>query len=349
MIAFHTAAYLDHLKKKTVREFDYEQAMRTGDWQRWQRDFRKRLKELLGLTFMEAAAGWRETGESRLVEKKQCDGYTMEKRYLATEPGIEIPFYLLLPAVGNQPFPVVLTPHGHNRRGKEVYTGNYETEAEAMEALEGERDIALQAVREGYAVIAPDVRGFWEMSRIEELTNGQGSSCDELQRMAMMYGRTLIGERVHDIGKLIDYAESRPELDSSKIVITGNSGGGTVSLFAAAIDERIRIAMPGSYFCTFFDSVVSLHHCACNIVPGIMQIAEMYDIAGLIAPRPFLAINGVRDPIFPFEAAQEAFAHVKRIYTAMGHQDRCELYAGQGEHRYYKERAWSFVKEHLKR
>src|SRR5690606_24148097 len=152
--------------------------------------------------------------------------------------------------------PLVLTPHGHGRRGKEVYVGNFETEEERQEALNGERDVALQAVSEGYAVIAMDVRGFWEMSREEEFSQEKTCSCDELQKRAFMFGRTLIGERVHDMGRLIDYAATRPEIDTSRIAITGNSGGGTVSLFTAALDERIKVCAPGSYFNTFRGSLM---------------------------------------------------------------------------------------------
>jgi len=168
----------------------------------------------------------------------------------------------------------VLTPHGHGRRGKEVYVGNFEDEDEQQRALEGDRDIAVQAVTAGYATIAPDVRGFWEMARAEELVDKKNNSCAELQKRALMFGRTLIGERVHDMGRLIDYAATRPELDTSRVVITGNSGGGTVSLFATACDERISVAVPGSYFCTFVASIVSVYHCPCNIVPGIMGLAR---------------------------------------------------------------------------
>lgn len=165
----------------------------------------------------------------------------------------------------------------------------------------------------------------------------------------MMFGRTLIGERVHDMGRLIDYATTRSEIDTEKIIITGNSGGGTVSLFTAALDERISIAAPGSYFCTFVDSVVQIDHCPCNIVPGIMQAGEMHDVVGLIAPRPVLFVNGEKDEIFPMDATRTAFSHVQKIYQKMGHPDLCELYVGDGGHRYFKDPVWPFVKKHLGR
>ncbi|MDF2721368.1 MAG: hypothetical protein K0Q59_1043 [Paenibacillus sp.] len=345
MIVFDTKSYLDNLDALPGKRLDYTTAEASGDWQGWQSRLREALKEKLGMHRIQADGV---PLAPRLEASSAHEGYTLEKRYITTEPGVEIPFYLLLPTTaGNGPFPLVITPHGHGRRGKEVYVGNFEDDKERSDSLAGDRDIALQAVSEGYAVIAPDVRGFWEMSRAQEFDKKQNNSCTELQRSAMMYGRTLIGERVHDMGRLIDYAATRSEIDTSRIVITGNSGGGTVSLFAAAIDERISISIPGSYFCTFKRSIVSLSHCACNLVPGILELGEMYDVAGLIAPRPFLAVNGKDDRIYPVEGAREAFAHLQRIYAAMGQPDNCELFVGHEGHRYYKDRVWSFVKEHL--
>jgi predicted esterase len=192
------------------------------------------------------------------------------------------------------------------------------------------------------------MRGFASLRRQEEIEADQTSSCRTLQMHAMLFGRTLIGERVWDIGRLIDYAETREVIDSKRIIITGNSGGGTVSLFAAACDERISIAVPSSYFCTFEHSIGSIHHCACNYVPGIMAAAEMYDVAGLIAPRPFLAVAGRHDPIFPYEGVKIAFAHLKNVYETAGVAERCQLYIGEGGHRYYKDGVWPFVHQALR-
>lgn len=344
MIRFDTKSYLDNLDALPGKRFDYRTALASGDWNGWQSQLRNALKEKLG---MHRIVVDDLPLHPRLEHTQTFESYTMEKLYITTEPGVEIPFYLLLPTTGSGPVPLVITPHGHGRRGKEVYVGSFEDEKERKESLEGDRDIALQAVMEGYAVIAPDVRGFWEMARSEEMDKKLNNSCAELQRSAMMYGRTLIGERVHDMGRLIDYAETRAEIDTKRIVITGNSGGGTVSLFAAAMDDRISMSIPGSYFCTFKRSIVSLSHCSCNLVPGILELGEMYDVAGLIAPRPILIVNGVDDRIYPIEGAREAFANLQQIYEAMGHPERCELYVGNGGHRYYKERVWSFVKEYL--
>ena len=309
----------------------------------WQASFRPALRRALGLDVI--AQRGRCPLDPQRQSQETLDDHVRELWTIESEPGFRLPFYLLRPLQQDGPRPVVLTPHGHGKRGKATYVGLVGDEEDAAKINEGERDIALQAVREGYVAIAPDMRGFGPLRTAADIERDAGNSCDTLQKKALLFGRTLIGERVWDIGRLIDYAATRREADISRIMITGNSGGGTISLFAAACDERISLAAPGSYFCTFADSIGSIHHCPCNFVPGIMSMGEMYDVAGLIAPRPFLAVNGVEDPIFPIDATRRAHGELRRIYAAAGAEPWCRLYEGDGGHRYYKADVWPFAAE----
>ena len=210
---------------------------------------------------------------------------------------------------------------------------------------EGERDIAVQAVEQGYLVIAPTTRAFGETRAAADKAKNATSSC-RLQLMHdLLVGRTPISDRVWDMSRLIDWAIAHQGVDAARIAITGNSGGGTVSLFAAACDTRISVSVPGSYFNTFAASLGSIPHCDCNYVPGILRLGEMQDVAGLIAPRHFLAVTGRDDPIFPIAHTEAAFAQLAKVYQALAVRERCELYVGDGGHRYYKERVWSFVAE----
>src|SRR4029079_11288623 len=110
------------------------------------------------------------------------------------------------------------------------------------------------------------------------------------------------------------YIAPRPELDASRVGCMCISGGGTATLFTAALEPRIKVAMVSGYLNTFRDSVGSLAHCVDNYVPGILNWAEMYDIAGLIAPRPLFAESGERDRIFPVQASVESVREVRAIY-----------------------------------
>ena len=72
---------------------------------------------------------------------------------------------------------------------------------------------------------------------------------------------------------------------------------------------------------------------------------EMYDVAGLVAPRWFRAIAGKDDPIFPINGVRESFGHLKKVYGVAGADDHCELYVGDGGHRYYSDGVWPFVRK----
>jgi len=307
----------------------------------WQRAFRTELRRAIGLTNIERdLKGYRP--RARRVESVRLDGYVREKWYLMTEPDVPLPFWVLKPTGVNGRLPVVLTPHGHNQ--PEIYVGLPRTAEERRRMIAGQRDIAVQAVGEGYIAIAPTARGFGHTRRREDVKAGNLHSCREELMHGLLQGRTPIGARVWDISRLIDWALRRGDVDPGRIAITGNSGGGTVTLFAAACDTRISAALPGSYFCTFAGSIGSIHHCACNYVPGIMRLGEMYDVAGLIAPRPFCAIAGKRDDIFPIRHTRVAFRKLKSIYRVFGAAERCRLHVGPGGHRYYSAGAWPFLK-----
>ena len=120
----------------------------------------------------------------------------------------------------------------------------------------------------------------------------------------------------------------------------GNSGGGTASVYSAAVIERLDGAIPSCAVCTWKESIAFRRHCACNYVPGIVNDFDMGDIAGLIAPRIYVQVNGREDDIFLLPGAQESFDLAKELYTAAGAADRCAFVIGEGGHRFYADAAW---------
>src|SRR6185503_14046799 len=158
------------------------------------------------------------------------------------------------------------------------------------------RDFALQVVERGYAAFALEQLAFgWRRDDAARKKGAGQSSCQPSAGAALLFGQTMIGWRVWDVMRAIDYLLGRPEIDSSRIATMGISGGGTVSLFSAALDERIKVSVVSGYFNTFRDSIVSLSHCIDNYVPGLLNYIEMYDLAGLVAPRGLFVESGTRD------------------------------------------------------
>jgi len=344
---YHAQEHFAHLYQNATRQFAFRGESQE-EWQAWHKAFYPRLMEALGLERMAAQMGGF-IPHSESIDSEDMGDWTRERWQLWVEPTVPLPFILLRPKTATESaLPLVLTPHGHSRN-TELYAGNYENEEEYREMAEGERDVAVQAVREGYLAIAPTARGFGKTRTEDDQKQNVTSSCRTELLHDLLVGRTPIGVRCWDISRLIDWAFANLNVDQKRIAITGNSGGGTVSLFAAAVDERIGIAIPSCYFCTFAGSIGSIHHCDCNYIPGMLELGEMYDVAGLIAPRPFRAIAGKEDSIFPIEHVRLAFEKLLKIYRAAVGEERaeqlCQLFVGEGGHRYYKDGAWGYVRK----
>jgi len=157
----------------------------------------------------------------------------------------------------------------------------------------------------------------------------------------------MLGWRVWDVMRTLDFIATRTEFDSSRVGCMGISGGGTVTLFSTALDPRIKAAFVSGYLNTFRDSVGSLSHCIDNYVPGILNWAEMHDVAGLIAPRPLFVESGEKDDIFPIRASIESFTRAREVYNVFGVQDRIDQEVFPGEHSFWGKRGLPFLARHL--
>lgn len=181
--------YMDVLSKATYREFAFRAAS-VAEAVAWQQRFRPRLRQLLGLDAIAEHAA-QQPGARRLASEQLSD-HVREEWVLETEAGYWVPFFYLSPLRVSGKIPLVVTPHGHNKRGKADYAGVYDSPEQQREAEANDRDIALQAVRQGYAVVAPDMRGFSGLRRREDIEKDANNSCRTLQMHALLFGRTLM-------------------------------------------------------------------------------------------------------------------------------------------------------------
>ena len=242
---YNAATHFKTLYDTVPRQYEF-QATTREELVSWQANFRPKLREILGLDNMESdLEGYVPRAEQ--LEVLDMDNHFRESWYLWVEPTVPLPFYLLRPKTIEGKVPLILAPHGHNH--PHLYAGIAHTEAEEEHMLEGERDIARQAaVEEGYIAIAPTTRAFGETRTEADKQADKTHSCRNQLVRSMLVGRTPIGERVWDMSRLIDWAIADLPIDAERIAITGNSGGGTVSLFAAACETRISVAVPSCYF-----------------------------------------------------------------------------------------------------
>ncbi|QMV40945.1 dienelactone hydrolase [Cohnella cholangitidis] len=249
------------------------------------------------------------------LERVECDGYIRERVELSAVAGLSFGAYVLIPANSSGKLPGVIAVHGHGYGSRQICGMREDGTADA-----GEPDIynhfAIQLVKKGFVVIAPDVIGFGERRLKSDLAVDPNarSSCYTLSTHLLMLGKTLTGLRVAEMLGALDYFARRPEVDSNRIGIAGFSGGSLISYVAAALDERIRAALLIGFPNTFQDSIMAVHHCLCNYTPGILTQAELPELMGLISPRPLFLESGDADPIFPAHGFHKAVQEVKRIY-----------------------------------
>lgn len=297
----------------------------------WRPSAREALAQALGLDG-EASANGQGAQEAGTRDR----GDLLETRlYLDRADGVRIPLYHLRSADGPRKRGRILVFHGHNPN-VQYCLGNY-PDAETAERFRAkDNHYAEGLARAGWEVFAVEQQGFGERQTARKTSLHDGtiaSSCRDLSIQYAAVGKTLLGERVRDGMAVLDFLQSGAEA-GSLTGVTGNSGGGTTALWLAALDERVDVCVPGSYLCRFRDSIYAVPHCDCNYVPGILNLVEMGDLAALVAPRPFCAIHGKSDPIFPVEGTRSAFATVQAAYDVLQKPGHCRLALHEGAHAY---------------
>ena len=296
-----------------------------GDFFAWQKNAQQTLCRLLGMDKFKSCEP-----NFRIEYEREKDGYTETRFTFDTEQGYTSLCVMLTPKAASKGFMICLQGHStgmHNSIGVKLYA---EDEGSQM----GDRDFALQAVRRGYTAMALEQRCFGERGGTPH------PDCHHASMLALLRGRTMIGERVWDVSRLAALIDERFNPDGLPVYVMGNSGGGTAAVYSAALIERISGAIPSCAVCTWKESIAYTWHCACNYVPGIANYFDMGDIAGLIAPRIYVQVNGKDDDIFLLSGAQTCFDTAERLYTAAGAADRCAFVIGEGGHRFYADPAW---------
>ena len=317
-------------------------AFEGGDVQQWRRRLKRKVRRLLGDWPSE-----RTPLDVRRIWSRPHPLGSIEKIVFRSEPRADVPAYVCLPANAAPPYPFVVCLQGHSSGMHNSIGVEREDNSKAMQVA-GDRDFALGCMQHGVGALCIEQRAFGER-REQEPGNEAAQRCHEAAMHALMLGRTLVGERVYDVDRGLDYLAGRGDVDMGRVGVMGNSGGGTVSVFAAAVLPRLAFAMPSCYFCTFRDSIMSIHHCVCNYIPGLLKVAEMPDVMGVFAPKPVVIVAGKDDEIFPIRATRRAFRDLKKIYRACGAEKRCHLVVGEEGHRFYADAAWPVLLKELDR
>ena len=289
-IQFSSAELLDHNFPNHSPRLSFD-----GDtvdaWRDWRTQLLPELREQLG-PFPDEAFPL----NPQIVSTETTDQLMIHKVIYHSQADTPIPAYLSIPKSAMAKTPAVLCIHGHVPGGKEsVISGDREFGSPYG------RDLAEQ----GVITLCPDNAGMGERAH-------PSGGCDFLWRRLNYLGYDLTGYRVYDLMRGMDYLQSLPEVDETRIGVAGLSGGCWLGIVHAALDERVQAAVLSGYFTTFAQTSW-VGHCICHHPKGIGELCEMPDIAGLIAPRPIFVEWGTADvsrPVHP------AFEMAQRIYRA---------------------------------
>jgi dienelactone hydrolase len=307
---------------------------------------RPRLRQAIGFTDLPGAEL-----APRLIERVDKGDYVREKILLRTSRDSAMPVYVLVPKQVSQPAPTVVAFHGHGYGVRDI-VGLWNDGSERDTPDGYHKDFGVELCRRGFVVAAPEISCFGERQTDFSYLNGhlgQGapSTCVHTAMLSFHLGGSVVGLRAHDGERLLDYLETRADVDVARIGAMGISGGGMHTFFTTCLDPRIKAAVVSGYYCTFRDSILAMHHCPCNFVPGLAAFGEMHDLVGLIAPRPLLVEAGTHDGIFPIRAVRSSVARARKVYDVFAAREQVATDYFEGRHQISGAKAYDFLWGHL--
>ena len=287
--------------------------------------------------------------EVKTLFKENTNGFILEKFEFKNGAGATVPGYFCRPSGARGKLPCILYCHWHG--------GQYDNGKE--ELLRAQHTPAMPAAAftaRGYAVAGIDAYAFGERSGQGPGGPSERGGAEEasLSKLNLWLGRTLWGMIVRDDRLLLDYICSRPEVDSSRIGVTGISMGSTRSWWLMALDDRIKAGV-GVACLTRYQNLIEHRKLAAHgiyyYVPGILRRFDMEAVVALIAPRPMLFLTGDQDDGSPADGLRIIEEKVRPLYKLYGKDADFEsvIYPGVG-HVYLPEmweRMLGWMDQHL--
>jgi cephalosporin-C deacetylase-like acetyl esterase len=292
------------------------------DIARRQRELRKR--------FVEALGGFpaRTPLNAKVVGKLKGPGCRVERVIYESRPNHHVTANLYLPE-GKGPFPGVLMPCGHSANGK---------------AAEAYQRACILMAQNGLAVLCYDPIGQGEryqlLDRLGKPAIPQSTSEHNMVGVgALLVGTSTATYRIWDGIRSLDYLASRPEVDPKRLGCTGNSGGGTLTAYLMALDERIVAAAPSCYITSLerLFETIGPQDAEQNITGQVAFGMEHADYLTLRAPKPTLICTATQD-FFDIRGAWTTFREAKLLYGKLGHGERVDLFEYDNKHGFSRPR-----------
>lgn len=256
--------------------------------------------------------------DCQVTKTLQCDGYRIQCLHFQSRPAIRTTGCLYVPD-GDGPFPAVLNVHGHWAQGHL---------AERVQA----RGHSL--AKNGFVCLSVDAWGAGERSCHHGKYRYHGNT---LGGGLFQYGETLMGAQIADNMRAVDLLLSLPFVDSDNIGVTGASGGGNQTMWLAAMDERIKAAMPVVSVGTF-EAYVMSENCVCELLPDGLTFTEEDGILALVAPRYLKICNALKDTkSFSVAEMLRSYNKARDIFKLYGAEDRFTYQPFNTVHGYWPE------------
>ena len=259
----------------------------------------------------------------KVVGVLEKDGYRVEKVIFESRPRHHVTASLYLPerqaAVPRRARPV--RPQ-RQRQGGEPY-----------------QRICILLAKNGMAVLCYDPIGQGERVQMLDAEGKpairEGSTTEHTMAGigALLVGRQAASYRIWDGIRALDYLASRPEVDADRLGCTGNSGGGTMTAYLMALDDRIAVAAPSCYITSLerLFATIGPQDAEQNITGQVAAGLDHADYVTMRAPKPTLLSRRHAD-FFDIQGSWDTFREVKLLYGRLGFGERVDLFESDEPH-----------------
>ncbi len=265
-------------------------------------DFRRQLRDVIGLDPLPERTPLR----AQVTGVLERPAYRIEKVVFQSLPGLYVTGNLYLPRESPEPLPAILYLCGHapDPTGAKVQY----------------QDRVRWYARNGFVVLILDTLEFGEVPGIHHGLH----DLNQWHWLSLGYSPT--GVEVWNAIRALDYTETRPEVDAKRIGVTGISGGGAITWYTAALDDRVAVAAP---VCSTWTAGSQAAHWRASGQCDCIYYCNTYGwdfpiVGALISPRPLMILSGRRDADFPPDGYHAVSQGAKRVYDrdAGGDSDR---------------------------